>query len=206
MMRRIGYLLLLLFPSFCFSQSDEINISAAFEQSIELQIVGNANCSFTFSSIAHYTNGFTANGNHGSNHIQFQIASSTNFQVDMSNTAFTDGAGNTLDARYFHVRLQYQNAESDYKDRYDWGPSDGFGIKSTLSGAYILAEGVTRTVVIPGPNGNAGNFEDNDFKIRIGVGVKSVAARNNLPIMLDANITPGTYTSVLTLTAVPVIL
>ncbi|MEM8901386.1 MAG: hypothetical protein AAGC85_24970, partial [Bacteroidota bacterium] len=142
MMRRIGYLLLLLFPSFCFSQSDEINISAAFEQSIELQIVGNANCSFTFSSIAHYTNGFTANGNHGSNHIQFQIASSTNFQVDMSNTAFTDGAGNTLDARYFHVRLQYQNAESDYKDRYDWGPSDGFGIKSTLSGAYILAEGV----------------------------------------------------------------
>ncbi len=145
-----------------FAQSDEINISAAFAQSIELQIVGNANCSFTFSSIAHYTNGFAANRNHGSNHIQFQVASSTNFQVDMSNTAFTDGAGNTLDARYFHVRLQYQNDAGDYKDRYDWGPSDGFGIKSTLSGAYILEEGVTRTVVIPGPNGNAGNYQEND--------------------------------------------
>ena len=206
MKQTILSLFLLSFSICAFAQSDEINISAAFEQSIELQIVGNANCSFTFSSIAHYTNGFAANGNHGSNHIQFQVASSTDFQVDMSNTAFTDGAGNTLDARYFHVRLHYQNDASDYKDRYDWGPSDGFGIKSTLSGAYILQEGVTRTVVIPGPNGNAGNFEDNDFKIRIGVGVQSVAARNKLPIMLDANITPGTYTSVLTLTAVPVIL
>ncbi|MEM9936886.1 MAG: hypothetical protein AAF824_24875 [Bacteroidota bacterium] len=188
-----------------YTQSDEINISAAFNQSIELQIVGNANCSFTFSSVNHYKNGFAANSNHGSNHIQFQVESSTNFQVDMTNTDFTDGDGNILDSRFFHVRLMNLNNVSQIGSRFTFSPGNGFSIPANGSDAYILDK-ATKTLILPGPNGNAGNFEENHFQIRIGVGIAGILKKNNLPNMLDANITPGTYTSVLTLTAVPVIL
>ncbi len=205
MMRRIGYLLLLLFPSFCFSQSDEINISAAFAQSIELRIVGGANIDFTFATISQYQQGY-ATTDPSIDKVTFEIASSTNFQVDVSHTDFTDGAGNTLDANYFFYRVKYLNASEDVGSRFKYTGGIAIGsVEKQRSHVHFL-DGNTNTILEPGPAGNAGNFEENRYQIHLGCGSAVTRGVTGLPSLLDANITPGTYTATLTLTAVPVIL
>ena len=194
---------------FCFAtfaQSDEINISASFAQSIELRIVGSANATFTFSSISDYQNGFKEWAIPG-NQIRFEIASSTSFQVDFTNTEFTSPAGDILDSRYFYVRLVNRNDLNDYGSTFTWTSGDYQDRHTSAENSNVhVLDKTTKTIIVPGTNGNAGGFEDNQFDIRIGCGENVSKKISGLPSLLDANITPGTYTSVMTLTAVPVIL
>ena len=198
----------IVFLSFCLSihaQSDEINISASFAQSIELKIIGGASASFTFATISQYQNGYNSGTAPGSK-IRFQVASSTNFQLDVAHTPFTSEKGDVLESRYFFYRFQNRNGNEEYGSRFIWGDYDlHSGENSATSGSYVM-DGSTKTVIEPGPAGNAGNFEDNDYNIVIGCGNVHIRAVHNLPTLLDANITPGNYTATMTLTAVPVIL
>ncbi len=198
----------IVFLSFClstFAQSDEINISAAFAQSIELRIVGGASATFTFATISQYQNGYNSGTAPGSK-IQFQVASSTNFQLDVSHTPFTSEKGDVLESRYFFYRFQNRNGVDGYGTQFSWGKYDlHSGQNSSTSGSYVM-DGETKTVIEPGSEGNAGNFEDNDYNIVIGCGNSPIRAVHKLPTLLDANITPGNYTATMTLTAVPVIL
>ncbi|MEM6768553.1 MAG: hypothetical protein AAF655_26675 [Bacteroidota bacterium] len=198
-------ILLLVFPSLCFSQSDEINISATFKQSLELRIVGGANIDFTFSTTSQYQKGY-ATTDPSIEKVQFEIASSTNFQVDVIHTEFTDGTGNTLDANYFFYRVKYLNATADVGSRFKYTGGVEIGsVEAQRSHVHFLDGNVT-TILEPGPDGNAGDFEDNRYQIHLGCGSAVTRGVTELPSLLDANITPGTYTATLTLTAIPVIL
>ena len=57
-MRNFLYFLLLAFPSGLFAQADDINISAAFTESIELRITTGGDISWSFTTINDYKNGF----------------------------------------------------------------------------------------------------------------------------------------------------
>ena len=204
-MRKIILSLVLLSFSICaFSQSDEINISAAFSQSIELKIIGDANVNFVFATISQYQNGYNTYDD-AENAVHFQVASSTNFQIDVSHTAFTDGAGNTLDSRYFYYRLSYVGDISEVGTRFVYTPGDR-NDASGKGGPANLLDNTVRTLVEPGTSGNAGRFEENYYRMHFGCGNSTMRGVSGLPSLLDANITPGTYTAILTLTAVPVIL
>ncbi len=204
-MKQIILSLVLLSFSICaFSQSDEINISAAFSQSIELKIIGDANVNFVFATISQYQNGYNTYDD-SKNAVHFQVASSTNFQVDFSHTAFTDGAGNTLDSRYFYYRVTHGGDVQEVGKRFIFSEGHLDNPSGNMGPAHVL-DNTTRTTLEPGPSGNAGRFEDNYFIIRFGCGNSTMREVTGLPSLLDANITPGTYTATLTVTAVPVIL
>ncbi|MEL6191411.1 MAG: hypothetical protein AAFR66_05145, partial [Bacteroidota bacterium] len=85
----LSFFVFLSFIVSVFSQSDEINISASFAQSIELRVIGSASVDFSFSGLSDYQNG-KANL---MNTTGFEVASSTSFEVQAEFTAFTNESG-----------------------------------------------------------------------------------------------------------------
>lgn len=180
--------------------SDEINIEANFSQFIHLQVL-QSDVYWEIKTIQDYKDGFWP----VERPIPFQVASNTNFRVDYFNTPMVDGQGNEVTLENMAYRLEPANnsIKSDYKSRYDWSPTqDGGGVSANLSGIYIASLS-PRTILVPGPNGNAGAYEENYWKIRIGFASANIRAITGLPRLLEQNIQPGTYVSKLTLTAVP---
>ena len=186
------------------AQSDEINISAAFSSSIDLRIASGANINFTFSTLEEYQNG-------KSGASTFEVASSVNFSVAMSYTPFTNADGDEIDLRNLTIRLRVPEARSS-EVGVRWSYPIGTVLTNELakdglyySGTY-LATTAPQTVLLPGPSGNAGTYEDNQFEIVFHMGYQG---RNDalsgigLPSLLDQNIAPGTYTCTVTLEAIP---
>ena len=87
--------LIFLFPLCSFGQTDEINISAAFSNFIDLRISGNASIKWNVQTIDDYQNGFLIM--QANSMVAFEVASSTNFSIQMAMTPMTDGQGNELD-------------------------------------------------------------------------------------------------------------
>ena len=207
-MRRIMLSFSLVFFTYsAFAQSDEINISASFAQSIELRVIGNASINFTFSTIEDYTKGkFTSNTGSG-----FEVSSSTNFSVQISSTPMVNPNGDELDIEnlsfdlavdedlYPEKGVRWDIPTSDY-ERFDWTYHAGAQVYRK---AFFVASETPKTIVLPGPSGNAGGFEKNRFYLIFWLGFYLHLDMMDKPRLLDQNITPGTYTCTMTLTAIP---
>lgn len=200
-------LTLLALASSTFAQSDEINISASFEQSIELRVIGNASINFTFSTIEDYTKGkFTSNTGSG-----FEVSSSTNFSVQISSTPMVNPNGDELDIEnlsfdlavdedlYPEKGVRWDIPTSDY-ERFDW---TYHAAAQVYRKAFFVASQTPKTIVVPGPSGNAGGFEKNRFYLIFWLGFYLHLDMMGKPRLLDQNIQPGTYTCTMTLTAIP---
>lgn len=117
-------------------------------------------------------------------------------------TPFQSPDGVELDIRNLAYRLEPRNGsvKADYNKRYKWATPDGSKESANLSGIFI-ATFTPKTILVPGPQGNAGSFERNAYKIRIGIAAPNIRAITGLSNLLEQNIAPATYTTVLTLTA-----
>ena len=204
MMRNIYslFLLLLLSVPSLHAQTDEINISAAFSTFIDLKIVGNANVEWVITTIDDYKKGFTPS----QNMITFQVASSNNFSVAMSMTPLADASGNEIDLKNILVRLFVPTSRSAEKGvRWDWGTEDYY-TRTTASGwlksALWYPSSTEKVILQPGSQGNAGTYEQNEFNIGLGLG-HSATSNVGMTNLLEQNISPGTYTGTMTLTAIP---
>ncbi|MEM6766936.1 MAG: hypothetical protein AAF655_18515 [Bacteroidota bacterium] len=187
------------------AQTDEINISASFAQSIELRISGNSSISFTFSTLSDYKVGKVGNAS-------FEVASSTSFEVSASFTPFTNENGDQLDL----INLAYCIAVEDGRAgeagiRWNFGTPDYpmFDLTSnanwshTYTGVFVASQ-TEKTILTPGSSGNAGEFEENRFLIQIRLGtINDHADMGGRLSLLDQNIPPGIYTCTMTLTAIP---
>ena len=195
-------LFLLLAPIFCFSQADEINITASFRSVIDIRIVGSSDVYFEFNSIHDYTNGLDE---FRDNYVQFEVASTTNFHLHFNHSAFMNERGNILDPRYFYFRLRYLSVMRYEGSRFVYGEGDGLPDgDASLSNVFIM-DNTIKSLLEPGSYGNRGYYDKNYYEMQFGCGTYPIRALSGLPNLLDANIAPGTYTSVLTLTALPVI-
>lgn len=193
-----------------FAQSDEINISASFAQSLELRVIGTNSVSFSFSTINDYNKGKqTARNDTG-----FEVSSSTSFEVQAAITPLTNGSGDQIDmANLVYYLCYYEEFDVDKGVRWDI-PTPDFprvqgktykgrnGEPMKVYGFFKTNEG-DKTLVVPGPSGNAGSFADNQFFLEIVLGNPVHAGNLNIPSLLDQNIQPGTYTCTMTLTAIP---
>lgn len=204
-MRRIILSFSLVFCLFTASaQSDEINISAAFAQSIELRVIGDGNVNFVFNTLASYQIG---QGGVAS----FEVASSTSFSVEVAFTPLTNAKGDQVDLDNLTFHLGVDDAKAA-EEGVRWNFTDPDYEVISLSnyilegkrfeGFWIASESNT-TIITPGPSGNAGSFEDNTFHLRFHLGNPTHFSYYGKPILLDQNIQPGTYTGTMTLTAIP---
>lgn len=189
------------------AQSDEINISAAFTNFIDLRVVGGASIQFNFTTISHYQNGIVNNS--GST---IEIASSTNFDVIASFTPFVNADGDEIDQRNLTYLIHVDPARASEKgSKWDFGtPQQNIRVAGTTNGrlhsAGFYAEQADVKILEAGPEGNAGSYEENQFGIWWRLGYVSHTSNIGLPPLLDQNIAPGTYTTTMTLMAMPVIL
>ena len=195
------------FLSFSIAQTDEINISASFAQSIELRVIGSSSVNFTFSTIADYTNGkwFADRKKVG-----FEVASSTSFIVQASFTPFTSAEGNTIELFNLNYWMGVEEELIGGRGtRWEFGTSDvpRYTGQLTVQGLYSYGEFVgsttPKTIVTPAGNGNAGNFEENRFYIVPHIGYSWLLKQLGKPNLLDQNIQPGVYSCTMTLTAIP---
>lgn len=206
MMRNIQILLLLLLLSSTglHAQTDEINISAAFTNFIDLRIQGTSSIQWTVATIQDYKEGFWP----GSSPITFQVASSTSFSVDMNTSPMTDGQGNSLDLKNLTIFILAREEKATSEKGQKWNFGSGDYDPEGVSGGWAFSEkwwgeNVDKTILVPGPAGNAGSYEDNEFTLRIGLGRIEYMQKIGMPSLLDQNITPGTYAGTITLTAIP---
>ncbi|MEL6194820.1 MAG: hypothetical protein AAFR66_22355 [Bacteroidota bacterium] len=189
-----------------FAQSDEINISASFAQSIELRITSGGTMNWTFSSLNDYNKGKYADAN-------FQVASSTSFEVSAAFTPFTNENGNQIDLRNltYHIGIA-EGRQNEKGVRWDFPAPDysRHNMRAMASGGvthyfvgFFTGSETDKTILTPGPSGNAGSFDDNTFCIRMSLGWSTHNQQMGIPILLDQNIQLGTYTCTMTLTAIP---
>ena len=205
-MNKLISLLALLCISFfsASAQSDEINISAAFSSSIDLRISYGANINFTFATLEDYQSGKSGNS-------QFQVASSVNFNIDISMTPFTNADGDEINLKNLAFRT-WVPVDRQSEEGQRWNFEDGNTVgtnKRVFNSEYYsqlhVATTSARTVITAAGNGNAGTYEDNMFGILFHFGIAAHQSINgiNLPSLLDQNIAPGTYTCTVTLEAIP---
>ncbi|MEM8897048.1 MAG: hypothetical protein AAGC85_03050 [Bacteroidota bacterium] len=193
----------ILIPFYSSAQSDEINISAAFSSSIDLRVTDGANINFTFATLEDYQNGKGGTS-------KFEVASSVNFSVDMSITPFVNAEGDEIDPKNLCFRVGVPIARASEEGvRWVFGSGNAYDKNYTTSagiyGPLHYSTSTPRTVLTPGSKGNAGSYEDNQFHLSISFGNpnhKDLPAIQ-LPILLDQNIAPGTYTCTVTLEAIP---
>lgn len=197
--------LVLLFPLCAFGQTDEINISAAFSNFIDLRISGNASIKWNVQTIDDYQNGFLIM--QANSMVAFEVASSTNFSIQMAMTPMTDGQGNELDIRNLTTRLVVPTVrKAEEGSRWNFGTHDLGGITEMgvnyTSGVFICSTS-PKTILVSAGSGNAGDYSANQFRIAVGLGSINWSSQIPIPSLLDQNITPGTYSGTLTLTALP---
>ncbi len=189
-----------LVPLLAVSQTDEIAITASFKSVIDLRIVGPANVYFEFNTVEDYVHGLDEFHN---NYVQFEVGSTTNFELEFDHSDFVDEVGNILDSRYFYFRLQYLSGVEYVGERFFYGLGDGLPTGDpSLSNVFVL-ENLPKLLIEPGPEGNRGYYDSNYYEMQFGCGTYPVRALSGLLNLIDANISPGTYTSTLTLTAFP---
>ncbi|MDX2249565.1 MAG: hypothetical protein SF052_22465 [Bacteroidia bacterium] len=180
----------LAFANLIKAQSDDINISAAFSSSIDLTVTSGANISFVVATLDNYTNGLADPTAYNS---EFEVNSSVSFKVDLTSTNFTDAAGNVLDAANFGYTIADNGTNVAGTNHLLLGDVN------TPSAMAVL--GTNNEIVTATGSGNAGNAAANAYVLKFELGTAAARAVSGLPTMLEQNITPGTYTAVVTLTA-----
>lgn len=176
----------------------QTQLNAIFAASIDLR-VEDATVTWAVATIEDYVKGFWP----VQRPIPFSVSSSTNWRLDVVNTPMVNGEGVELNIQNLAYRLE--PADNMVRDKhginYNWPIGDGGRVGTrNLSGIYV-AGFTPKTILIPGPAGNAGSYAQNAFKIRIGFASPNIRGVTGLPTLLDQNIAPGTYTTILTLTA-----
>ncbi|MEM7512370.1 MAG: hypothetical protein AAF388_15655 [Bacteroidota bacterium] len=203
MIKKLLYVFFLAIPCITFAQTDEINISASFAESIELRFTTSGDVSWTFSTINHYKNGFLPK----LRIVDYEVSASVSFLVQCQITPMTNGNGDELSLGNISLRPGISNDYvADRGSRWEWAGGDrsSFTNDSGISrGDIFFGDKLAspRTIVVPGPSGNAGGFEKNRYKLLIGMGAFSQTKLNSMPTMLDQNISPGVYTGTILLTA-----
>ena len=192
----------ILLPFSAQAQSDEINISAAFSSSIDLRIASGANINFVFSTLNDYQTGKTGKSS-------FEVASSVSFSIAISMTPFTNENGDEIDLKNLLFRVGVPDSRmGEEHNRWDFAQANtGTGWALVRGGGEYLsalhyATTEPRTILLPGPTGNAGSYEDNTYLLKFHFGDYN-RGLVNLPPLLDQNIAPGTYTCTVTLEAIP---
>ncbi len=207
MMRKISYFLLAcIFSTQLSAQSDEINIHASFSLSLSLRVTSGANINFTFNTLQDYQEG--KNGM-----SFFEVASSTDFNIDISFTPLTNAAGDEIELKNITHRLSFP-LDRMVEEGVRWN----FGTPNTSKGSSIgdndhhgpvsFATTTPRTILVPGSRGNAGGYIENKYRLVLALGRPSHTnvPEINLPTLLDQNIAPGIYTCTVTLEAIPVVI
>ncbi len=209
-MRQLTYIVsffCILHPLFSFSQTDEINISASFAQSISLRVTGGGSLTASISSLQQYKSGICFS------YAYFEVASSTNFETTLKGTPLVNASGDEIDSRnltYWHAVPEER--ASEHNNRWNFGTphsssyegqihDHGNAFQSGIS--YVTTD--ARTLMKPGPSGNAGDYDDNKFIIAFCLGRHRHLPGIDMPVLLDQNIAPGTYTCTITLEAIPVL-
>jgi hypothetical protein len=172
------------------SDSDDIQVTAVFKNAIDLTITAGANVNFLVASQGDYLGGVSSPYNYFSD---FEVSSSTNFQVSLSSTNFSDGEGRVLDARNFGYRLLDNGSHLAGVNHLLLGQAS--------SPSPLAALGSNQVIVAATGAGNAGRAETNRFRIHFELGTADVRALSSLPTLLEQQIVPSTYTAVVTLTA-----
>lgn len=188
-------LLLALLPARLGAQTDEtddIQLSAAFEASIDLRVTEGSSISFVVATTSEYTGGLASPYQYFS---EFTVTSSTAFQVVLSAADLADGAGRTLDIRNLGCRLT------------DYGTHTA-GVQHLLMGAAaspsaLALLGPSLTLITATGPGNAGTAAQNRFRIQFELATPELRALSGLPTLLEQRITPGVYRTVILLTASP---
>ena len=190
--------------SFAQVNKGEVQVDAVFEAFIELKIVDDPKVSWTFDSFDDYRgdNSWPVH-----RQIDFQVASSTSFLVQGMMTDLVNGTnGAKLDKRNFGLRIGARRDHSAERfKRWDFAAGDGDRVISgsgEVHSAIFISMDQPRTLLLPGPEGNAGDFEENEYILRIGLGSSNILVLNDLPPLYRQNIQPGTYTGTLTITAI----
>lgn len=193
-MHRFLLFLSLWLPLLSFSQADgNIQITANFETVLSLRLE-ETNILWEFKSLSQYEDGYWP----VERIVPFRVSSSHNWGLQVEFSKFKNTASeDTINLRNFTVRVHCQD-KNDWKRRVDFPSAPRENANSVLSGIYVGGSG-PMTVLIPGPEGNAGDFDNNYFKFRIGLG--RWTDYTGMPPILDQRIAPGTYTGTLTVTA-----
>ena len=172
------------------AQTDEINISASFSSSIDLTVTDGANISFVVASLDDYTNGLADPTAYNST---FEVNSSVDFKVDLTSTDFADAGGNILDAGNFGYVI------SDAGTNVAGTNHLLLGASASPSAMAVL--GTNNEIITATGDGNAGSAAANTYVVKFELGTAAARAVSGLPQLLDQNVAPSTYTSVVTLTA-----
>ncbi|MEZ4828645.1 MAG: hypothetical protein R3C61_20525 [Bacteroidia bacterium] len=184
------YGLMCISPGIILSQTDDIQVSAAFSSSIDLTVTSGANINFVVATLGEYTGGVSSPYNYISD---FEVNSSVDFKVDISSTNFTDAAGNILNVGNFGYRISDNGT-------YAVG-ANHLLLGDVNSPSAIAVLGPNTEIITATGSGNAGPASANAFRLQFELGTPAVRALSGLPELLNQNIVPGTYTGVVTLTA-----
>ncbi|MEM9936685.1 MAG: hypothetical protein AAF824_23860 [Bacteroidota bacterium] len=203
MFKSAGSILLYLFPAILLGQSDQILLSASFSESIDLRVTNGANISWIFTSIEHYKNGFQPLGSQ----VSYEVSSTVNFSIQLQFTPLTSASGDVIDSRNLVIRPAIASAKVNERgDIWQWteGDWDGNSIGNGVArGDNFLGSTLISptTILVSGPNGNAGSYNQNQHKLLVGIGTPGIYSHTAIGSLLDQNIKPGIYTGTITLTA-----
>ena len=170
--------------------SDDIQINATFSSAIDLTVTSGSSIDFNVSSLKEYTNGLA---DASAYNADFEVNSSVDFKVDLTSTAFSDGSGNTINAGNFGYTIADNGT-------YAVGTNHKLLGGTSSPSAYAIL-GSDEEIVTSSDDGNAGSAAANAFTLKFELGTSDVRAVSGLSNLLDQNIAPAKYSSVVTLTA-----
>jgi hypothetical protein len=189
--------------------SDEISVEANFSHFIDMRIAGNRNLDYAFSGIDHFKNGIAQGP------IFFEIASSVNFSVSVAFTPMADAAGNVVELDnivYWFGPIREPGPGNEGNggigSRYDFAPGDHHGFmgqprEGIIASYFYDATTTLRTILMPGPRGNKGTYEDNRFGMIVEIGTEfNKNRRVRGKRLIDSNVRAGTYHATLVLSVV----
>lgn len=198
---------LFLSPFFTQAQSGEVNLSASFVQSIELRVTGTTAVTWQFTSINHFKEGFSPD----LNIIEFEVASTSNFYVQVQITPMVNAEGDVIDRGNLSIRPAVRKERMSQKNlRWRWvrGFMAGTNVNSSYEkGDVFFGDGFSSpvTLIEPGPAGNAGGFSDNQFQIMVGMGYFTHTQSRGKKRLLEQRHKAGSYSSNIILTAIPAV-
>ncbi|MDX1908766.1 MAG: hypothetical protein SF053_17145 [Bacteroidia bacterium] len=172
------------------TDTDDIQVNAVFKPVIDLRVTGGASINFLVATLGEYEGGVSSPFDYFSD---FDVSSSVNFQVMLSNTPFLDEEGRELDSRNVGFRIQDNGT-------YQAGVNHLL-LGQPVSPSALAVMGTPVTLVSATGSGNAGNRTANAYRLHFELGTPDTRAISGLTSMLEQRIAPSTYTSVVTLTA-----
>ena len=178
------------FQDSIYAQVDQIELTASFRSSIDLTVISGSNIYFSISNIDEYQNGLEDPNTYSS---VFEVNSSVDFRVELSSTDFISGTGNILSSKNFGFTIDDIGTHRTGRNHKFMG--------TATSPSHLNLLGSDIELITPSGQGNSGSADANRFRLTFELGTAETRKKSGLPTLLDQNITPGTYSSIITLTA-----